>query len=68
LQTWYRLTFSITSISYCRYLQRHESTETEFVKTWILLVMIFISVPLSKDRGHIVFGLSVCLFVCLQKL
>jgi hypothetical protein len=26
--------------------------------------------PVSKDRGHVVFGLSACLFmsVCLQKL
>ena len=30
--------------------------------------MIDFYAPVSKDRGHIVFGVSVCLSVCLQKL
>jgi hypothetical protein len=30
-----------------------------------LFIWVFYA-PVSKDRGHIVFGLSVC--VCLQKL
>jgi hypothetical protein len=29
------------------------------------LSMFFFYAPVSKDRGHIVFGQSVCLFVCL---